>query len=89
MSEERPESCIKCGAPVVWCNCNRWVMHDFISGQDIELPAVDPDSPTEAWVQGWDANMHGGSDINPFDPCTQEAIDWQDGWDCAKRISHE
>ena len=33
MSEERPETCKKCGAPVVWCNCNIWVMYNFISGQ--------------------------------------------------------
>lgn len=46
---------------------------------------TDDDGPSSEWVQGWDACMHSGSDINPFDPFTQEAIDWQDGWDCAEK----
>ena len=46
---------------------------------------TDEDGPSEAWVQGWDANMHDGIYINPFEPNTQESLDWQDGWDCAER----
>ena len=45
---------------------------------------TDEDGPSEAWVQGWDANMHEGFGVNPFEPGTQEFDDWEDGWNTAE-----
>lgn len=62
----------------------KWVMHDFISGQDIELPDLDQTSPTEAWVRGWNEGMiYGLSCSNPYSPTSQEAVDWDEGRDAA------
>ncbi len=58
--------------------------YDYISREWIR-PLYFEDGPTAEWIQGWDAYMHGGSDINPFEPLTGEAIDWQDGWYAAER----
>lgn len=58
---------------------------NFVTGEwQRPLYRTDDDGPGEAWVQGWDARMHDGYGVNPFGSTSQEAIDWQDGWDAAE-----
>jgi hypothetical protein len=60
--------------------------YDFVSAEWVRpFYRTDEDGPSEAWIQGWEANMHGGLEVNPFGSSSQEAIDWQDGWDAAER----
>jgi hypothetical protein len=62
-----------------------WFIYDFVTRQDKPSPKDDPNEPTEAWVQGWNACMHDGYGKNPYDESTQEHHDWQEGWEAAER----
>jgi hypothetical protein len=56
-----------------------------ITGEAVPVNEPDPDSPTAAWVEGWNACMHGGLSANPYELGDQEYRDWQEGWEAAER----
>ena len=55
-------------------------------GNERELPERDWDSPTEAWVEGWNAGMflYLPQD-NPYELGDDEYRDWQEGYEAAER----
>lgn len=60
-------------------------MHNFITGKDEPIPQRNPNEPTQAWADGWEAYMNGAmSEDNPFEPHSQEHHDWEDGWMAAE-----
>jgi hypothetical protein len=61
-------------------------MQYTITGELVPVPDIDHDSPTEAWVRGWNDGMEGIADnCNPYAPGDQEHRDWQEGWEAAER----
>ncbi len=49
-----------------------------------------PDEKIDAYADGADAFYAGKSDTaNPFDPATDEHLDWNDGWINAKESLEE
>jgi len=57
---------------------------NFITGS-FERPAQrDNESPSEAWVIGWTDATQTGNNINPYSPTSQDAIDWEDGFQAGK-----
>lgn len=68
----------------------KWVIHNFITGKDVKIPPTDPNEPSQAWVDGWNACMEWMGDIsdkpiNPYEQHTLEHHDWQDAWESAER----
>lgn len=61
-----------------------WLIHNFVTGEDEPLPQRDNSGPSVAWVEGWNCYMHNGLSDNPYSPTSQEAIDWQDGYESAE-----
>ncbi len=62
-----------------------YYLRDLFTGDDVLLSDYHFDTYTEAWVEGWNASMYNGLPDNPYDPCTLEHHDWQDGYDAAER----
>ena len=62
-----------------------YYLRDLFTGDDVPVPEHHYDEPSEAWIEGWNASMYGGLPDNPYDPCTTEGHEWQDGYDAAER----
>ena len=65
---------------------DKWMIHNFITGEEVESKKLVEEGPTEAWVNGWNDGMdYGGSAINPYTEATTEWHDWDDGCEAAKK----
>jgi hypothetical protein len=63
-----------------------WLIKDLFTGEEIYLlPRPTPDTPTDAWIQGWNDGMELQSRDNPYSDSTLEYHDWQEGYEAARR----
>lgn len=61
-----------------------YVMPNFITGKEEGLPKRDHDSPTEAWIEGWNDFMeYGPSATNPYGVSDANRQEWEDGFEAA------
>ena len=63
-----------------------WRITNFFSGEDETPPGNPENEPTQAWIDGWNANMDGESEgQNPYAADCWEYREWLDGWLAASR----
>lgn len=61
-------------------------IYNFVEAKEQEFhKTVYADEPTEAWIEGWEANMVDGYKRNPYQEGTTEWCDYEDGWEEAER----
>ena len=62
-----------------------------VTDQFEEIPKQDPNEPSEAWVQGWDAGIreeynvcmrNEKPEVNPYPEGTNDHREWLDGYEC-------